>query len=45
MNYTFCKEHQFSNEQTSTLLGIFDDVLLKMLEKAMTADEGLALLK
>jgi hypothetical protein len=45
MNYSFCKEHQFSNEQTSTLLGIFDHVLLKMLERGMTADGGLAMLK
>lgn len=45
MNYTFCKEHQFSNEQTSTLLAVFDDVLIKMLNQAMTADQGLALLK
>jgi len=40
MNYGLCKEQKFSNEQTSTLLGIFDFVLNLMLEKQLSADQG-----
>lgn len=35
-NYTFCKENQFSNEKTSTLLALLDSLLDTMLEKQMS---------
>lgn len=45
INYTFCKESQFSNEKTSTLLAILDHVLQTMLEKHRTPEQGLRLLR
>ena len=45
INYTFCKEHAFSNEKISTLLAILDHVLHKMLERQLTTDAGYQLLK
>lgn len=45
INFTFCKEQSFSNEKTSTLLAILDNLLNKMLDRSMTQDAGYALLR
>ena len=45
MNYVFCKDKQFSNEKTSTLLAIFDTVLQRMLEKSLNTQQGFKMLK
>ncbi len=42
INYTFCKEHQFSNEKISTLLAIMEHVLGLMLEKSLSSEQGFA---
>ena len=45
MNYVFCKDQQFSNEKTSTMLAMLDTVLNRMLEKSLNSTQGLKMLK
>jgi hypothetical protein len=45
INYDFCKEQHYSNEQTSTLLAVMDYLLHYMLDKQMLPDGGLKVLK
>lgn len=45
INFTFCKEHLFSNEKTSTLIAMADHVLSRMLKQQLTSQQGFAILK
>lgn len=45
MNYDFCKQHAFSNEQTSTCLAILDHVFNEMLNSSLKPEQGLKLLR
>lgn len=45
INYNFCKEHYFSNEKTSTLIAMLEAVLVKMLERQLTAQQGFNMLR
>jgi hypothetical protein len=45
MNFDFCKRSQFSNEQTSTALAIFDYVFHQMIDQSLKPDQGLKMLR
>ena len=45
MNYDFCKQQSFSNEQTSTAMAIFDHIFTQMLERPLKPEQGLKMLR
>jgi hypothetical protein len=45
MNYDFCKQNQFSNEKTSTMLAIVDHVFQRMLTDQLKPEVGLRMLR
>lgn len=45
MNYEFCKKHQFSNEQTSTMMAIVDHIFTEMLDRPLKPEQGLRMLR
>ena len=44
INYEFCKNHNYSNEKISTLLGMLYSVLNIMLDRHMAPEEGFVML-
>lgn len=45
INYDFCKQNQFSNEQTSTCLAILDHIFTQMLDCQLKPEHGLKMLR